>query len=67
MVSVHESIAFPFVFMICRWCYWILTHCFENLEVGWESGFGGTQKCGQGMESVNIVENVQLGESASLY
>src|SRR6202161_1764523 len=32
IVTVHESGALPFVFVICQWCCWITTHCLPKPE-----------------------------------
>ena len=67
IVTIHEYGVFPFVFVICRWCCWIGTYYFLNLNVGWTSGFGGIMGYKQGMKRVGIVESLQQGDNASLW
>jgi hypothetical protein len=35
---------------------------FEYLVIGWIYGFGGIQRCDQGIENVTIVQNSRRGE-----
>ena len=66
IVTVHESGALPFVFVIRHWCCWIARHCLPQLEcrvgvrVWWHT------KMGARVGRVAIVENLKRGDNASL-
>jgi hypothetical protein len=66
IVPVHEFSAILLVLVLCNGCCCILTHCLR-VDVGRASSFDDMQKCGQGMGSVVIADNLRYGENASLW
>ena len=62
IVTVHESNALPFSFMICCWCWWVATHCLHEPESWWVSRFGDKHKCDRGIGSVTMVESLREEE-----
>lgn len=66
IVPVHEFSAILLVLVLCNGCCCILTHCLR-VDVGRASSFDNMQKCGQGMGSVVIADNLRYGENASLW
>ena len=66
IVTVHESNALPFVFVICHRCFQIAAHSLSKPESWMNTWFQWYTKFVQGKRSVAIVESLRRGERTSL-